>query len=1141
MPPNELGNTDDLNLDLNVTNQERWAADLQKAKGMAEETAGAIGGAFSQAEVSVDTLGTTVLQLSKRIQTLSQDFQKSSTKDFGADLEFVNIKSREAVTRLAELKRELIAIEELNAGKDLSKGGVSRLTEDVRTEIALLERELLLIKQLQTLQAQSIDPRSRAPITGADAEAKNLLGLQATLRNLENGFVRVRDINISHGLKELSEQSVPAIEQIRVLRGQVLALDKALLGETKVDVIQKITREAVVAEAEIAQLKRQLISLQLQSPGRAVPTDRGGGLDELTPIARGLGLPDARYGVGGALAVGVAVAGIYKFVEVSKQALDRNRELLQSQRALNASASEMGVTYGVLADKNAQYAEAAGLSIQKTTELTQKVAQLVSRTAQPDRFDKTVRSLLDLGAARGLDAQELVTVTNQIITGQDEAYKKLGIKNPQILYKEFAEAQGRSVESLSQLERQRIYQDEILRKAQLFSGAAKSRLEDVDGQVAKTSAAWENMLNNLSQSFAGSQGVFDFLDTLNQKLKDLGITADDTREKLSRGVTPASIGEQGVSGPSTYGAFKGIYELLSIPNAIANAIPDTLGRSAFREDQITEEAKRRRQQGSAFSGIYNYFSGQDEELYQYELTRRANATLNSQKIQEKVAAEERKRIEEANAAEDVRRQSSILEHTFDNTLKRKKYDADAINKAYKELLEQSKLDVSSIYFSTDKLETLAFKHAEAVSNAVAHAYDTILRNPHTKLAELQRQLLGIGGDDQLTKDDQERLTNQYESAIKTSVEKIQGLTKQVRDTTVQIQGKDNPFVKIFSDMETALDRAQERFGIFGKDFVEHMAEMEKAQLRVDLAQARFLNNLKQLDYEQQAQKLKDQSYQQQNGFQRNLAFVGANVNYVSDRFDLQRQVDQARFFAQEFNPYNPRSYNESKYGYDYQDKFNPDVEEALKAIAQLNKVNLQGTGVLGQGVIADALLKRIPGNDVLLSELYQGGGRREDAEKLLNLRYTALQQKQAAEDEKFAELIRNQVFAEQARRFAQQKVDLLNKSGVSQADQAFAAQQTLNITGELGPGELTADLRSARLQALNVLAEDAKNKEKEATERMNKIATTLESINDALTKSGVKIDTATTPLLDVNISNSSDSASATLRPGPTDVARRNRD
>lgn len=1128
-------NSDNLDLDLNVNNQERWEADLKRAREQAQGAASDINRGFNEGEVAANKFSNAVLSLSKRAQTLAVEFQKNSTKEFGKDLEFVNITSREAVTQIALLQGKLASLDALMASSgEMTASKFERRSRAVRQEVAELERQLVLTRQLETLQTQSRDPRSVSPIGYTDVQSKNLLAQQASLASLEGNFARIRDVSPGTKLEGIRNQAIQALGRISVLRTEVLNLDKSLIGVTNKTVISKITSDARNAEAQIAVLKRELIALQLVAP-KGIPRPSEEGQNSATAISRGLGLPDARYGFGPALAIGTAVLGVQKFIQVSGEALERAKEQYQANRRLSASASELGVTYGFLAGKNTEYAAAAGLSIVKTTELTQKVAQLAARTAQPNRLDKTVKGLLDLGAARGLDAQELITVTNQIITGQDEAYKKLGIKNPQILFKEYAEKQGRSTESLSQLERQRIYQDEILKKAALFSGAAKDRMESVDGQIAKTSAAWENMLNTLSTSFAEGRGVFEFLKTVDHALKNLGLTADETKEKLSQGISPTSLASKG--------AAPGIYDFLDKLGASAGIIPISVltgltnfssavtgGRGNFGA-QVEKEN---------FGGIAGSLFGNNQRNYEEELLRRNNAFLRIIGTQKTNAAEEAKRIEERDAAENIRRQGSIDEQRYGTVVKRNKNSVDVLEKEYRAFLETIDKDTAETYFNSAKKEEIAYQHGQDVSKALVHGFESALKDPKSSIRDFQRGLDRVNAEDKLTPDDKEKLQFDFEGRIKTSIEQVNSFKKELQSLAVTDLADQNPFVKLFSDFETAERRAQDQFGKWGPDIVSFVAGMDKAHLQVQIGQARFLNSLKVLDFEQQYKILKDLSYQQTDGFQRKLAFTGATVDYTSNRIDLQTQIREASFYSERYNPYNIKTLNQDRFGYT-EPKFNIANRDALDAIKQLSNIDINGTGLLGQGTIAEAVLKRIPDTQLLLPELNQFGERRQDAQQLLEIRTRSLRQKQASDDEKFQELIRNQVVAEKTRKFAQEKIDLVNKSGLNDSDKAFAAQQVLSITGELGSGELTSSLRNSRLQAQQILAEDSRQKETEATERMVKIVKVLDAIGAALTNTGIKIDTSTNPLLDVRISNSTTNASSTLRPNGDDVQRRNQD
>src|SRR6185369_11996011 len=116
------------------------------------------------------------------------------------------------------------------------------------------------------------------------------------------------------------------------------------------------------------------------------------------------------------------------------------------------------------------------------------------------------------------------------------------------------------------------------------------------------------------------------------------------------------------------------------------------------------------------------------------------------------------------------------------------------------------------------------------------------------------------------------------------------------------------------------------------------------------------------------------------------------------------------------------------------------IDELKQDLPQYNQIDLSGLGVLGRGVVAKALDSRIPDTGQLLGRLNSYGQTREDARNLLNLRAQNAEAIKEARKEEFNELIKNQEVAERTRKFAQQKVDLINSS-VNSQDKAFAAQQ----------------------------------------------------------------------------------------------------
>jgi hypothetical protein len=318
------------------------------------------------------------------------------------------------------------------------------------------------------------------------------------------------------------------------------------------------------------------------------------------------------------------------------------------------------------------------------------------------------------------------------------------------------------------------------------------------------------------------------------------------------------------------------------------------------------------------------------------------------------------------------------------------------------------------------------------------------------------------------------------------------------------------------------------------------------------------------------------SYQQTDGFQRRLGFAGQSGDYLNNIKRLSDAEDFAKYQANAYDPNgrfnNPNRFGaggflEQKYGFSQLDRFGRDydrstasvdasgkrlsyqdfvdtsikIEDLKKDLFKFQQIDVSGLGILGKEAIAKSIDARLPSSQELIARLNSYGQTKDDARELLQFRAQNAETFRKAEQERFQELVRQQKFAEQTRQQVQQKVDLLNKSGVAGDDKNFYAQQLLSISGELRPEEQTASLRSSRIQALNILAEAEKTKEADAKKRQENIDKSLKAIADAVTSTGVKIEDASKPLLNVEINNASSGAKATYRPDGSDVGRRNQD
>jgi hypothetical protein len=74
----------------------------------------------------------------------------------------------------------------------------------------------------------------------------------------------------------------------------------------------------------------------------------------------------------------------------------------------------------------------------------------------------------------------------------------------------------------------------------------------------------------------------------------------------------------------------------------------------------------------------------------------------------------------------------------------------------------------------------------------------------------------------------------------------------IDDIAARSSGTDNPFVKLFTEGETAAERMQERFGALGAKVVDEFTAMERKALDVATATQRIEHNLKAVELESQA-------------------------------------------------------------------------------------------------------------------------------------------------------------------------------------------------------------------------------------------------------------------------------------------------
>lgn len=389
------------------------------------------------------------------------------------------------------------------------------------------------------------------------------------------------------------------------------------------------------------------------------------------------------------------------------------------------------------------------------------------------------------------------------------------------------------------------------------------------------------------------------------------------------------------------------------------------------------------------------------------------------------------------------------------------------------------------------------KFQKGFSQVISAGFQKAIAQAKEDVPKLQKTLSEILGSSALNADAKNSLSTQINEQIKRVIDTAKDKLNDFRSSFSSLSAGGNPLVKLMSDFETATDRAEKQFGSFGKEVVKQIAAIERANLQKAINLQSFQNNLEALNLTQEAERLRATPENQFAPFQRNLETVERKVDSLSKIFQLNRQIDEAGYYANQFNPNNPRSFNQSR-GFD---DSSAKIRNAVSDILGLKSLDIGSTGIFGKEAVADKILDSIPSRDELLTKL-RDPRTSGDAQFLLNQQFSALQVKREAERQKLNDFLENQKFLEFGKQFANEKIGLINNSNITDAQKA---EQRLAVTNALG-NDLDINLR--RQKAEDLLA-TAANKQKE-TEEAKKVAedtkTAVQAVLKLLSEKGIKID-----------------------------------
>lgn len=181
----------------------------------------------------------------------------------------------------------------------------------------------------------------------------------------------------------------------------------------------------------------------------------------------------------GGLAQWIGAGGIlYALREANNQA----NLLDASNRTLAATAKITGVEFEFLAGTAERANEQFGFGVPLANNLTIELTKLSSKAGDLAVTGEALGAFLDIGAARGLDANATLQAVRQAILGIDEGTDKLFGKNPSVLYKEYADKVGLVASKMTDAEKAQALLDAALTDGGKVRGEYSRWLETAAGQ-----------------------------------------------------------------------------------------------------------------------------------------------------------------------------------------------------------------------------------------------------------------------------------------------------------------------------------------------------------------------------------------------------------------------------------------------------------------------------------------------------------------------------------------------------------------------------------------------------------------------------------------------------------------------------------
>jgi hypothetical protein len=240
---------------------------------------------------------------------------------------------------------------------------------------------------------------------------------------------------------------------------------------------------------------------------------------------------------------------------------DAYQKFLASSRQLEATSKITGQSLEFLKETSAQTKSEFSLSSVEANKFTIEISKLTQKAGDISKTSDAIKSLLNLGAAQGLDTETTLNSIKQALLGIDDGTDKLFQKNPSVLYEEFASKIGTTAGKLNDQQKAQALLTSLTEAGGKVQGTYNQYLESAAGKQAVLNVKFEEAKRTLGEQL--QPVILSLISVVNDLFESFN--------KLSKGWQTATI---------AIGIFTAaIIKLIPLVLSLSNSFP-ALGTAA---------------------------------------------------------------------------------------------------------------------------------------------------------------------------------------------------------------------------------------------------------------------------------------------------------------------------------------------------------------------------------------------------------------------------------------------------------------------------------------------------------------------------------------------------------------------------------